>query len=35
MFYSYDPTTQKFAFDEQILVDVSRELLSAEMIYGM
>jgi hypothetical protein len=34
-FYSYDPIKKKFAFDETIIVNVSREILFADMIQGM
>ena len=34
-FYSYDPIKKKFAFDETIIVNVSREILFADMIHGM
>ena len=34
-FYSYDPIQKKFAFDETIIVNVSREILFADMIHGM
>ena len=34
-FYSYDPTEQKFAFDERICVNVTREILFADMIKGI
>jgi hypothetical protein len=34
-FYSYDPIKKRFAFDEMIMVNVSREILVADMIRGM
>lgn len=34
-FYSYDPTTNKFCFDETIIVDMKRTTAFSDMIDGM
>ena len=34
-FYSYDPVTKKFAFDQTLLVNVTRDVSFTDMIPGM
>jgi hypothetical protein len=34
-FYSFDPTQEKFAFDETLLANASRDGFVRDMIHGM
>ncbi len=34
-FYSYDPLTNKFAFDETLVVNITRDMAFTDMIPGM